>query len=321
MRAIKSFRLPACLLLIILLLLASGPSLAGDPLPSWRGPVRTLLLDFIREATTAGGENFIPPARRIAAFDLDGTLISERPYHWIVDISLYWLQENCAEFAKQGEVQAGLCRAAAQGDKKYLYDNIEALLSLPFEGMDLDAYRAYALKVFETDLNPKKKLPLSKLVYRPQLELIDLLHQKGFTVYACSGTSIVPMQAISQKYLHIPPSRCIGTRFVYKVSEANGRLLYKRGAVMPSLLNLGKVKAVNLKLATATGPVLAFGNTMGDSWMLRYAASARPQGLALLLDHDDPREFVYAKPDVLALAKERGWQVVSMKRDWARVFK
>ena len=321
MRAIKSFRLPAGLLLIVLLLLAAGPSLAGDPLPSWRGPVRTLLLDFIQEATTAGGEKFIPVERRIAAFDLDGTLVAEKPLPFVAQMAVHWLKENCAGFEKQGGQQAALCRAVAAGDHKKLYQNIESLLTLPFLGMELETYRALALKVWQSYPNPLKKVPYAKLIYRPQLELIDLLQRKGFTVYACSGSSMVPMQAISQKYLHILPSRCIGTRFVYKVSEDNGRLFYKRGAIMPGLLNLDKVKAINLKLATVTGPVLAFGNTMGDSWMLRYAASARPQGLALLLDLDDPREFVYTKPEVLDLARERGWQVVSMKRDWARVFK
>ncbi len=320
MRLYKTMRLPIGILLAVMLLLAAAPAPAKDPLPSWRGPVRSLLIDFITEATTAGGEKFIPQQRRIASFDLDGTLMSERPRSWGELTALHWLQENCGQFAAQGPEQAGLCQAAARGDLEYLHQHIGLWLGLPYKGMTLQAFAAYALKVFETYPNPAKKLPQSRLVYKPQLELIDLLHRKGFTVYVCSGTATTLLQVISRKYLRVSPGRCIGSRYKLTVTEQDGRLVFRRGLEMPGLVNLGKVKAYNLKLATAHGPVLAFGNTMGDAWMLRYAAGAKPGGLALLLNHDDPREFVYAKPEALALAKERGWQIVSMKRDWAVVF-
>ena len=53
--------------------------------------------------------------------------------------------------------------------------------------------------------------------------------------------------------------------------------------------------------------------------MLRMAGGGRP-GLVLVINHDDPREFVYSRPKLLAEAQAKGWSVVSMRRDWKRLF-
>ncbi|MEW5912785.1 MAG: haloacid dehalogenase-like hydrolase [Thermodesulfobacteriota bacterium] len=322
MKPPATVRRPVLVLLCLLLaLMAAAPAFAAQELPSWREPLRGRLLDYVNAVTTPGHQDFIPPAERIASFDLDGTIISEKPYFFTMAISVAWLKDNCGAFAAKGERQAALCQAAISGDRQFLMRNIDALLTQPFLGMDLDAYRALSLKVFREGINSAKKVPWSQLIYQPQLELIQLLTRKGFKVYVCSGSAIMALMAISEPYLGVPAERCIGTRFAATVSEKDGRLVFSRGRVQPGMLNLDQVKAVNLKLRLGRGPVLAFGNTMGDAWMLRFAASSPRRSLALVLDHDDPREFVYRSANLLALAKQRGWVVVSMQRDWARVFR
>ncbi len=308
------------LLLALSFAVASSSWAAEDPLPSWQGPVKQQLLDYIQAVTTPGGKDFMPAEERIAAFDLDGTVIAEKPVPFVIDISLVWLKKHCPGFGQKGPQEKALCQAMATGDQKAMRRLIDPLLTLPYLGMEMDAYRALALSVFETYTNPLKKVPLKDMIYEPQLELIALLKAKGFHVWLCSGSAISAMQAISAKYLVVPPDRCIGTRFAIKVSEKDGHLSLKRGAIYPDLLNLRKGKVANLKLATMTGPVLAFGNSMGDSWMLRYAADSSRRSLALVLDYDDSREFVYSKPELLKLARERGWTVVSMKQTWIKVF-
>jgi len=311
---------------IVALLLALSFALAlpawavNDPLPSWQAPVKTQLMDYINAVTSPGGKDFIPAEERIAAFDMDGTLIAEKPVPFVIDISLVWLKKHCPGFGQKGPKEAALCKAAAAGDHKAMRKMIDPLLTLPYLGMEMDAYRALALSVFETYTNPLKKMLLKDMIYEPQLELMALLKDKGFQVWLCSGSAISAMQAISPKYLGVPPERCIGTRFAIKVSEKDGHLSLQRGAIFLDLLNLDQGKVANLKLATMTGPVLAFGNSMGDAWMLKYAADSSRRSLALVLDHDDPREFVYAKPELLKLAGERGWTVVSMKQAWTKIF-
>lgn len=316
----RSTRLALALLLACLALVWAVPALAGDPLPSWRGPVKRMLLDYVAAVTEPGGKDVIPPAERIAAFDLDGTLIPERPLPFVMQMSLSWLRANCPGFSGRGPRQKALCAAAAKGDRRTLFGDIENVLALPFDGWEIGAYRAHARRFFETAPNPKLGRPLSELVYRPQVELISLLKKKGFAVWVCTGSGTGAVQAISARHLGVPPERCIGTRYALKIEERQGRLVFLRGEVFPGLVNLGKVKAANLAQATMYGPVLAFGNSEGDEFMLRFAAGSRRRSLALVLNHDDPREFVYSKPDLLKTAGQLGWTVVSMKRDWARVY-
>ena len=46
-----------------------------DALPSWNdGPAKQAILEFVKDTTTQGSSNFVPPAERIATFDQDGTL-------------------------------------------------------------------------------------------------------------------------------------------------------------------------------------------------------------------------------------------------------
>ena len=81
-------------LVVLLLFLASGcnrgstpsgppatPSApAADPLLSWNeGAAKKSIVDFVARVTREGGPDFVPPAERIATFDNDGTLWSEKP--------------------------------------------------------------------------------------------------------------------------------------------------------------------------------------------------------------------------------------------------
>jgi hypothetical protein len=81
-------------------------------------------------------------------------------------------------------------------------------------------------------------------------------------------------------------------------------------------------------------PYAAFGNSTGDRQMLEYTTAGAGARLAMLVLHDDAeREYAYGPaqglPDTRvgtftqALyneAKNKGWTVISMKRDWKDVF-
>jgi hypothetical protein len=84
----------------------------------------------------------------------------------------------------------------------------------------------------------------------------------------------------------------------------------------------------NIGLHIGRRPIFVFGNSDGDLAMMRYAKNGPGPSLALLLDHDDAerdaaydREF-HLSPlaEALDKAKEQGFTVVSMKRDWKTVF-
>jgi hypothetical protein len=70
-------------------------------------------------------------------------------------------------------------------------------------------------------------------------------------------------------------------------------------------------------------PLLAAGNSNGDLEMLEYAKGTTHPPFRLLVLHDDAkREFAYAAgaERALEIARAKAWTVVSMEKDWARVF-
>jgi hypothetical protein len=75
-------------------------------------------------------------------------------------------------------------------------------------------------------------------------------------------------------------------------------------------------------------PIAAFGNSDGDFEMLDWVTSGVGRRFGLLIHHDAAaREFAYDRAAVagkldraLDEAPGRGWTLVSMKRDWKRVF-
>src|SRR5688572_15966667 len=53
---------------------------ASDPLPSWNeGPTKKAIGDFVASVTKEGSPEFVPVPERIATFDNDGTLWTEKP--------------------------------------------------------------------------------------------------------------------------------------------------------------------------------------------------------------------------------------------------
>ena len=215
---IRTYRIPALALIITLLTLfihARTPSAvaveADRPLSCWRGEVRNTLLDYIRSVSTPGSKDFIPAKDRLAVFDMDGTLMSEKPFPFVFEITLQYLLRHKKELSAKGPQYKALCDAAERHDLGYLHKHVDQAFVLPFEGKTYDFFRSWCLKCFETEINPLKKRPQKALIYRPMIQLIDLLQMHGFQVYVVSGSMQFAIMAVSEKYLHVDESRCIGS--------------------------------------------------------------------------------------------------------------
>jgi hypothetical protein len=96
--------------------------------------------------------------------------------------------------------------------------------------------------------------------------------------------------------------------------------------------NAGKPEGIHLMMGRR--PYFAIGNSIGDRQMLEYTKAGGGARLAMIVLHDDAtREYAYGPaqglPDTKvgtftqALydeANNDGWFVVSMKKDWRRIF-
>ncbi|HEU0252450.1 MAG TPA: hypothetical protein VFR12_05415 [Pyrinomonadaceae bacterium] len=68
------------ILLAILTLICAQTAIAQDPLPSWNDTApRKAIIAFVERVTKEGSPDFVPVPERIATFDNDGTLWSEKP--------------------------------------------------------------------------------------------------------------------------------------------------------------------------------------------------------------------------------------------------
>ncbi len=290
-------------------------------LASWRdGGAKDAIMDFVRRATTPGPD-FVPAADRIAAFDNDGTLWVEQPLPPQFDfVFRCWAEEVWADPSLAGrqpykaliEKDASFLRGVATQDPPV----IEALLKAfarSWAGTTPADFDAQVRDWLATARQPKLGVRYQDLVYRPMLELFDLLKENGFRIFVCSGGGRDFMRVFAEETWGIHKENVIGSAAEY--SYTDGRIV--RGERMLGTLDLGPGKPEHIFAQTGRLPVFAGGNGDVDIEMLGAAR------FALLIEHDDAeREFAYTAAAGAALAKagELGWTVVSMKDDWSTLY-
>ncbi|BAU65346.1 putative nonspecific acid phosphatase [Stanieria sp. NIES-3757] len=106
-----------------------------------------------------------------------------------------------------------------------------------------------------------------------------------------------------------------------KIFNGKPVLVRQLGIVEP--FNVGAGKPINIQLYIGRPPILTGGNSNGDIEMMEFAAASGKPFLNLLVHHDDgDREYAYDRSAerALVMAKERNWNIISMKRDWLRIF-
>jgi hypothetical protein len=70
------------LLLCVLLVLGGCATVRTNPLASWNdGAAKQSIVELVRQTTDAASPQFVPPERRVATFDQDGTLWVEQPMY------------------------------------------------------------------------------------------------------------------------------------------------------------------------------------------------------------------------------------------------
>ena len=310
---------------------AAPVAAAADPLPSWReGRTKTALLRFVRQATLPTGPGAIPPQERLAVFDNDGTLWSEQPLYFpfqfcidriraMAPVPAEWSRQEPFASALRGDVDALLAQGATA---------LGTLLPVCSAGMDTDTYAAEVRRWLATARHPRTGLPYTAMVFQPMLELLALLRSAGFRTVIVSGGDTEFMRPWSEAVYGIPPEQVIGTRLALSWSHPPGQP--PRLQRQPSVESVtdGPNKPIAIQQVLGRRPVAAFGNSDGDLQMLEWAAAGTGPRLALLVHHTDARrEWAYDRDSrvgrlakALDRARERGWIVVDMARDWLQVY-
>ena len=323
-----------CVRRILLLLgvysLGQVPLQAQDPLPSWNeGPTKSAIVEFVNRVTTSGSPDFVPQEERIATFDNDGCLWSEKPFYFQLAFAIdrvRVLAPRHPEWKTQQPFQAVL-----EGDLETVAaSGMEGLLKLVMAShadMTTDAFAAVAKDWLNTAQHPRFQRPYHELVFQPMLELLAYLRANGFKTYITSGGGIAFLRVFADEVYGIPPEQVIGSSIKTKFEMREGK---------PVIVRLPEIEFIDDKAGKPVGinrhigrrPIASFGNSDGDLQMLQWTAAGEGARFCLLVHHTDAeREWAYDRDShvgrldkALNEASANGWTVVDMQRDWNVIY-
>jgi len=302
----------------------------ADPLPSWNDTAaKKSIVEFITKVTAAGSPDFVPAAERIAVFDNDGTLWSERPVAFQAFFTLDRVKALSPQHPewKEKEPFASLLK----GDLKAAFAGGEPavleVLMATHAGMTTDEFSKIVQDWITTARHPKTGRLYTEMVYQPMRELLAYLRVNGFKTFIVSGGGIEFMRPWAEKVYGIPPEQVVGSSIKTKYEIRGGRPVLVRLSEM-NFLDDQAGKPVGINTHIGRRPIAAFGNSDGDQQMLQWTAAGGGARFLCLIHHTDAeREWAYDNTSsigsldkALEEAKARAWTVVSMKDDWKRVF-
>ncbi len=298
---------------------------AADPLPSWNaGATRDAILQFVADVTDPASPAYVPPAERIAVFDNDGTLWTEKPLLPQAAFLFQRVVELAPEHPEWQTTQP--YQAILEQDFATLQTlsaaQIEELLFATHAGMTVEEFNAQVQAFLAAATHPRFGVPYTQTVYQPMLELLAYLRAHGFKTFIVSGGGVDFMRAFAEDVYGIPPEQVIGSSLQYQFQQTPaGSALVRQ----PELVTFDDKaqKPVNIQRAIGRRPILAAGNSDGDLQMLQYTASGGGPFLNLLVVHDDAeREYAYQSgaEEVTAAAAQNSWLAASVQQDFKTVF-
>jgi phosphoserine phosphatase len=314
---------PFYALALIVIAMFGGVELAqaADPLPSWNeGNSKRAIIEFVRKATTEGTRDYVPPATRIATFDNDGTLWSEKPTYFQLNFALDRVKELAPQHPewKTQEPFASLLKgdlsASMAGGEQALLQIVLATHA----GMTTTEFEAIVKQWIATARHPVTGRPYTSMVYQPMLELLAYLRANGFKTFIVSGGGIEFMRPWVEAVYGVPPDQVVGSsiRTEFRMTD-EGPVLVRLPEVDFIDDKAGKPVGINAHIGQR--PVAAFGNSDGDLQMLQWVTAGPGTRFGLVVHHTDAaREYAYdhGAEKVLAEAAKQGWTVVDIKRDW-----
>jgi hypothetical protein len=283
----------------------------------------------VEGVTKQGSQNYVPPAKRFATFDNDGTLWVEHPMYTQLVFALDRIQALAPQHPEWQQEQP--FKAVLEGDMKTVFAGGEktllALVMASHAGNTTEEFEQIVSDWLAKAKHPRWNRPYTELVYQPMLELLTYLRASGFKTFIASGGGIEFMRPWTGQVYGVPPQQVIG-------SSIKTRWEWRDGA--PALVRLPEVNFIDDKDGKPIGinqhigrrPIAAFGNSDGDLEMLQWATAGNGLRFGLIVHHTDAeREYAYDRDTAvghldkaLDAAQGNGWTIANIKRDWKVIF-
>ena len=169
--------------------------------------------------------------------------------------------------------------------------------------------------------------------YKPMLQVIEYLKANGFRVYIVSGTDRFITRGVCKGSVNLPAYQIIGSDGTlvathqgsedglnYTFTDKDQLVIGNR--FVTKNLKMNKVSVIMQEIGIQ--PVLAFGNSTGDSAMAEFTTTNNKyKSLAFMICCDDT-ERENGNEEKAAqmeqLCKQNGWIPVSMKNDWSTIY-
>ena len=302
-------------------------------------PTKQKIIEFVEDVTNPFSENYIPPEDRIATFDMDGTFYCETApiyfqeamfLHRVLEDKNYTAPKKLIALAKKIQPKVLAKQKLTPAENKAYFEGLTAA----YAGMTDEEYRAYVREFMNDNETGLTNLKRGEAFYLPMVEIISYLTNNGFNVYIDSACGVSTTRELVNGVIPIQFDRIVASDFVY-TSTGMGKDApknhfydrYKEKIVIsgnPIIENGKTVKIFSILNQIGKKPVLAFGNSSGDSGMLEYTLQNnkyRSMSFFVICD-DTVRELgnpARAKSDT-ALALKRGWNPISMRDEFKTIY-
>lgn len=318
------------------LVCVAGGCRTADSLSLWNdgAPSKRAIVDYVAAVTDERSPDFIPPARRIAVFDLDGTLFCETDPSYFDWMMFEDRVLNTPGFTATEEQKAAVRDRRERGVCPPLTKNRERIVSCAYAGITLDEFDAMVRKFMAEPEPGYAGKTRGEMFYAPMVQLVGYLVGKGFAVYVVSGSDRLLVRALVRDALPtVPPWRVIGSDASIVTQRQKGEdgffYLFRKDDV-PILEGKSVLKNLQMNKVTAiireigVKPVLSFGNSFTDASMANYVLGGneyRAQAYMLLCDDTVRENGSPKKADAMRKAcGENGWIPVSMRDDWKTIY-
>lgn len=301
-----------------------------DPLPSWNeGDSKQNIIAFVEAVTDKSSPDFVPAEERIATFDNDGTLWSERPIYFQLFFAIDRVKQLAPQHPKWKTTQP--FKAVLDNDMDTLAasgeNDLIQLVMATHAGTTTEAFSQIVKDWLATAKHSRFDRPYNELVFQPMLELLTYLRANEFKNFIISGGGIEFMRPWVEGVYGIPPEQVVGSSIKTKFEMRDGRPILVR---LPEInfINDKEGKPVGINQYIGRRPIAAFGNSDGDLQMLQWTAAGEGKRLMLFVHHtDDKREYAYDRKSHIGKldkgldeAEKNGWTVVDMKADWKVIY-
>ena len=320
----------AGLVFLLALNTSSAAQATADPLPAWNtGTSKQSIIDFVTRVTDSAGADFVPANERIATFDNDGTLWSEKPTYFQLLFIIDRVKSMAADHPEWKTTQP--FKAVLDNDMAALKSaGVHGLLELAMAthaGMTTEAFELIVKDWLATTSHPTSGRPYTQMVYQPMLELISYLRANNFKVFIVSGGGLEFMRPWTEAVYGIPPEQVVGSSIETRYEVRDGKPVIVRDPKI-HFIDDKDTKPVAINRFIGRRPILAAGNSDGDFEMLEWTTAGDGARLGLIVHHTDAkREWAYDRESSegrldrgLDEAGQRGWLLIDMAKDWKEIY-